>query len=240
MPCGWPDAFLQPDTRSAEELQLTARTVRPWLTLGQWAPLLNILLGLGFVGATFWSLQTLSSDDFSFGAPEALMVGLSTVVQSLPRFIINWLILAAVKRWLDGVVTRSTQPNFPMRPLARAIDPWFILTMILLILGALGLLFTGLPMLALPSLLPPEALSDPGLKQIGMTPEWIRLALIGSALLISLGGLLYVLLTCLIAWSRGFAMNVATVLDAALPAPKAAAHDLWGGAEQLIEPRPPR
>lgn len=233
------DYTLQPDSRSAEELETTAHTIRPWLTLGQWAPLLNIVLSLGLLAALFQMFGT-ESTGFSMNSPEALSIVLTTVAQSLPSFIINWLILGAVKRWLDGVVTRTTQPNFALRPLARAVDPWFILTMILLILGAVGLLLGGLPMLALPSMLSDETLTDPGLVQSGITPEWLRMALYGMALFTIIIGLFYVLLTCLIAWSRGFAMNVATVLDPAPAAPQAATPDLWSGSEQLIEPRQPR
>lgn len=238
------DYTLAPDSGSAELMAQNAHTIRSWLTLGQFAPLLNIVFSLLIMGGMLWFMNTsgLSKEaDFPIGPAEIMTMLLSTVAQSLPSLIINWLILAAVKRWIEAVVTRSSNRLFPVRPFARKVDPWFILTMILLILGALSLLGGGLPMLALPALIPADALSDPELKKLGITPAFIKLLALGFAALLVGSGLLYALLTCLIAWSRGFAMNVATVLDASLPTPNVATgNDPWGGAHEIVPPRDPR
>ena len=233
---------LEPSQGHAEALQSAARTVRPWLVLGQFAPLLSLVVGLLYsFGLVAWMsrLDPSNSAELSFGLPEMLGMSLMSVLQSAPSLIINFLILAAIGRWLAAVVTRSADPTFPVRPFARQVDPWLILTMILLILGAVSLLFSAIMLLFAPAMLGSAFVSDSDLRNLGLTLTQVKWFFGLGALLCLIGLAVYVLLACLMAWSRTFALDVAKVLDAHAQ-PLATAAYLWDGPEQVVTPRAPK
>lgn len=175
---------------------------------------------------------------------------LGALTQQGPGLVINALIFAALRRWVDALLTRSADPQFPVWPFARPLDPWLLLTLALLLLGGLSALLGGLGLLAFGSLWPAlvaAAEGDSGLP----TSELASVTRVLEVVFAPLGGLLvlssafYGLLAALMGWSRGFALDSAAVLDAHLPAlrpPSGEAHDeaAWSGPERHVPPRDPR
>ncbi|OLV17308.1 hypothetical protein [Deinococcus marmoris] len=236
------DQTLNPGPDHTGALERSVRTVRPWIVLGQIAPILQLLIPLLAVPLTFGLIRQLDPQTFQgvgFGPAEIGAIVLGVVVQSLPTVIITWLILAAIRRWLDAVVARAHTP-VPVRPAARGVDPWLLFTLVLLVLGLAGLLLGGLPLLAFSAFVGSAPLNDPDLAALGITPAALRAVLLVGAAAMLLGAFIYLLLTLLMGWSRGFASNVATVLDAGLPGrPVMPAHDPWSGPVQPAQGREP-
>lgn len=239
------DQTLNPGPAHAGALERSARAVRPWILLGQIAPILQALIPLLVLPLTFGLVRRLDPQTFGglgFGLAETGAIVLGVVVQSLPGVIITWLILAAIRRWLDAVVARAHAP-VPVRPAARGVEPWLLFTLILLILGLAALLLGGLPLVAVSAFVGGAPLDDPDLTALGVTPAVLRGTLLLGAAATLAGALVLALLSALMAWSRGFATNVATVLDAGLSgttlsgtAP-AAANDPWSGPVQPARTR---
>lgn len=236
------DQTLSPSAAHLAAQERSARTVRPWITLGQIAPILQALVPLLVVPLTFGLIRPLDPQTLgamAFGPVEVGAIVLGVVVQSLPTIILTWLILAAIRRWLDAVVARAHRP-VPVRPAARGVEPWLLFTLILLILGLAGLLLGGLPLLAVSAFVGGAPVDDPELVSLGLTPSFLRRTLLLGAGAMLAGAAIYALLTLLMAWSRGFAMNVATVLDAGRPgSPATPVHDPWRGAVQPAQGRHP-
>lgn len=245
-----PGSALHPPNEAALALAASARVVRPWITLGQYAPILSSALSVLLSAGGAWWASRLDPQADSVGPFGMGFVILSTLVQTLPGIIINWLILAAIRRLLDGLVARSQGQMLMLRPLGRKVDPWLLFTMILLILGLVSVIFSALTFLMFPAfialILQGEA-PDPTMSAL---MPFLKGLFGGLAGVLLLSSLVYLLLTFLLAWSRGFAMNVATVLDAALPGsmPTArsasgvsyASADPWAGEVRQATPRPPR
>lgn len=237
------DQTLNPCAEHAETLIVAARTVRPWITLGQWTPLLwtgFVLVWLPFTLALLGRLDSVGSDLETAGSQLFLTAFalLSTVIQSLPGIILNWLILAAIRRWLDAVVARAQGATAPVTPASRPVEGWLLFVLILLIVGTVSLLFGAVPLLMLPALLSTLVAKDPslsGLSDIGLTPNNLRAFFVGLAVLLVFSSMVYGLLTAMVAWSRGLAANVATVLDAPLPRPPAPLND-WSAAPAVQDP----
>ncbi|MDV6373772.1 hypothetical protein [Deinococcus arenicola] len=236
------DQTLTPNATHAEAQERSVNTVRPWIVLGQIAPIVQALLPLLVVPLAFGIVQQLDPQDLQglgFGSLEVAGILLGLVVQSLPTIIITWLILAAIRRWLDAVVARAHAP-ISVRPVARRVDPWLLFTLILLALGLSGLILGGLPFLVVSAFAGSVPLDDPDLISLGLTPTVLRLGLLVGAALMLGSGLIYLLLTLLMAWSRGFATQVAVVLDAELPGRSVApAYDPWSGPVQAAQGREP-
>lgn len=225
---------LAPGPESAGRLAREARAVRPWITLGQWTPVVGLLLSLGAVAVTMhFTLESLNAEgvgveSLSLGWGELTLMLLSTALQSLPGLVINGLILAAVRRWLDAVTAQAAGRPAPVLAAARAVDNWFLFTLILLGLDLLGLGLGLLSTAFLPALL--------GALDVSLSAQeagWLRTAQGGlvALLLSSLGT--FTLLTLLIAWSRGFAADVAQVLGGGVSTPAA---DPWTGRETIVPP----
>lgn len=247
------DYTLSSGPQSAEELASSARTVRPWIILGQYAPILMLVFSLAITAAMLvWTFRAApQSEDLGFGPLEGVFILISSVVQYLPSIIITWLILAAIRRWLDGVVARSAGEHRLIRPLARTVDPWLLFTVVLLILGMAGILFSALMFLFFPALITAAMQGETQATDTQLL-NMMRDLFMGLSVLMLLSGAVYLLLTLLMAWSRGFAMNVATVLDAGLVGtvdpsaplpslqPQPAQPDPWSGPVQVAPPRDPR
>jgi len=104
------DQTLKPSADHAETLIAAARTVRPWITLGQWTPLIWTGFAMLWLPLTLALLGRLDPATSGNTESEPFLTAfalLSTVIQSLPGIILTWLILAAIRRWLDAVVARA-------------------------------------------------------------------------------------------------------------------------------------
>lgn len=233
---------LHPGPDHTGALERSVRTVRPWILLGQIAPILQLLIPLLAVLMSLGLIRQIDPQTFQgigFGPAEIGAIVLGVVVQSLPTIIITWLILAAIRRWLDAVVARAHAP-VPVRPAARGVDAWLLFTLALLILGLAALLLGGLPLLAISAFVGGTPLNDPDLAALGITPAALRGVLLLSATAMLLSAFIYLVLALLMGWSRGFAASVATVLDAGLPGrPATPLADPWSGPVQTAQGREP-
>jgi hypothetical protein len=218
------DQTLNPSADHAQALMSVARTVRPWITWGQWAPILWTVftVALSLITLTFVKRMNpetpLDPQLDSFSTAFAL---LSVVIQSLPGIVLTWLILAAIRRWLDAVLARAQGGMAPVTPASRSVESWLLFVLVVCVVGTVSLVISTLPLLLVPVLFAGMAadadFSD--LSSVGLTPARVQLLLAGMAGLFVFSGVLYGLLTAVMAWSRGLAANVATLLDAPLPPP---------------------
>ncbi|MFC3860362.1 hypothetical protein ACFOPQ_06235 [Deinococcus antarcticus] len=211
---------LEPSPDNAAELVRQARTVRPWITLGQWFPVITgVLMTLLYIVLfTVAGLGT-GTDTAETTLPVVFSV-LGSLLGMLPGAVIAWLGLGAVKRWLDAVVTRTGNVTFPVRPFARNLDGWLVFALVLLVLGLLYLLAVSALLVFFPAffnwMLENDSTTTP--------PDAETMRLIGSfvrnvAWLALAGVLLYGLVAFLVYWSRNFANSVARLLDASRPGP---------------------
>jgi len=225
---------LTPGPEGAARLNREARAVRPWITLGQWTPVVGLVLTLSTVAVTmhfalgFLNTEGVGEESLALGGGERTVLLLSTALQSVPGLVINGLILAAVRRWLDAVTAHAGGRSAAVLPAARALDGWFLFTLIVLGLGLLSLLLGLLSAAFLPALV-----NGLGVSLSTQETAWLRTVQGGLlALLVSSLGT-YSLLTLLIAWSRSFAADVAQVLGGEVSTPAA---DPWTGRETIVPP----
>ncbi|MFB9992990.1 hypothetical protein ACFFLM_13525 [Deinococcus oregonensis] len=246
------DQTLNPGADHAEALIAAARTVRPWITLGQWTPVVwtgFILLWLPFTFALVGRLDPADSGTSGSEPFLTFFALLSTAIQSLPNIMLTWLILAAVRRWLDAVVARAQGGTSPVTPTSRSVEGWLLFVLIFLSVGTVSLIIGAVPLLLLPALFSTLAATDPSLSDLsslGLTSANLRTLFAWWAVLLVFSGVVYGLLTAMMAWSRGLAANVATLLDAPLPRSPAplndwaaapSTQDLWKGPVTVIPPR---
>ncbi|GGO19818.1 hypothetical protein GCM10008949_04500 [Deinococcus humi] len=234
------DQTLSPSAAHLDALERSALTVRPWITLGQIAPIVQMLLPLLALPLMLGLMRRGDPQTFpGLGPLETATLVLGILVQGLPTLVITWLILGSVRRWLDAVVQRARRP-LAVRPAARALDPWLLFTVVLLVLGLAGLLLGGLPLVAVSAFVGGAPLNDPQLAALGVTPAALRVTLLLGAAAMLGGALFSTLLILLMAWSRGFATNVATVLDSGLPgSTPAPIPDPWNSPPQPAQARDP-
>lgn len=210
---------LQPSAESGAAVVRSARTVRPWLTLGQWTP---VILGLAyalFYGAVF-AMMGLGGEGRGSAGESALPLGfmlVSMVAYMTPGAVLTWLILGAIKRWLDAVTIRTTDPSFPVRPFARSVDGWLLFTLVMLVLGALNAVASTVMLAFFPRFMRFMLESDPTTKADAKIFESLAGLMQGLAGVTLIGAAVYVLLALLMGWSRAFANEVARVLDAGRP-----------------------
>ncbi|THF69792.1 hypothetical protein E7T06_10460 [Deinococcus sp. Arct2-2] len=246
------DQTLNPSADHAEALIGAARTVRPWITLGQWTPIIWTVFSLAWLPITFAVIGRIDPEVQGAVGIDAFSIAfalVSIVIQSLPGIILTWLILAAVRRWLDAVLARAQGGTAPVTPVSRPVEGWLLFVLIVLIVSTVSLVISAVPMLVLPALFSTLAASEPefsDLASVGLTPANLQMFFSVLAGLLVFSGLVYGLLTAMMAWSRGLAANVATILDAPLPRPPAAMNDwtavpdtqdLWKGPVTVVPPR---
>jgi hypothetical protein len=232
-----------PDAARTEQLR---RTLGGWLSFGQWgtaaAALLSavfsvvaVVLGQGQLQQTLQQLPQDPATDLStlnsLNSGFLVFQVLSGLVGSVPGVVITWLILGAIRRFMNLAVERLTLASAspetpaapvtaaPVTPAAKVVGNWFLGSLILVGLGALQLLVVLIISLVASSFILqtlaadiPEAWS--GL--LGLLP-W----LIGVFLLYALA--VYVLYFVLLLASRNYALSLARLLDLHNPAPSAAA-----------------
>jgi hypothetical protein len=231
-----------PDAARTEQLR---RTLGGWLRFGQWGTVAVALLSAVFSVAAVLlgqnqlqqTLQQFPQDPTTdLSAVNTLNSGLavfqvlSGLVSSVPAVVITWLILGAIRRFMNLVVDRSTLAAVapviaapviaaPVTPAAKVVGNWFLGSMILVGLGALQLLVVLIVSLAASSFILQSVAADvpagwSGL--LGLLP-W----LIGVFLLYTLG--IYVVYFVLLLASRNYALSLARLLDLTTPVPAAAA-----------------
>lgn len=188
-----------------------------WLSVWQWGTLASAVLGLGLVAASLALSRALLPDgaaSSSLSGPESALVLLSTSVQSGLGVVLTWLALGSVKRFFAAALSHARGAAVPVMPTATAAGGWMIFSLVVLGLGLASLLFSALLLLVVAAV--------PGLGQafednaaLGFSSAVFRWVVWGLAALLLLSGLLSGLLMALVAWSRGLALDVAAVLDAA-------------------------
>lgn len=186
-----------------------------WLGVWQWGTLASAVLGLALIAASLSLSQVLLPDNTtpSLGGPEIILVLLSILVQSVPTVVLTWLALGSIKRFFAAALSHARGAPVPVTPAASAAGGWLIFTLVVLGLGLAASLLSALAVLVVAAV--------PGLGQafednaaFGVSSAIFRGLMWGLAALLLLSGLLYGLLMALAAWSRGFALDVAAVLDA--------------------------
>ena len=187
-----------------------------WLSVWQWGTLASAVLGLGLVAVSLGLSHALLPDSpaSSLGGPESALVLVSTSVQSVLGVVLTWLALGSVKRFFAAALSHARGAAVPVTPTATAAGGWMIFSLVVLGLGLASILFSALLLLVVAAV--------PGLGQafednaaLGFSSAVFRWVLWGLAALLLLSGLLSGLLMALVAWSRGLALDVAAVLDAA-------------------------
>lgn len=206
---GW---TLEPSPERATEAVRSLRTLRPWVTLGQWAPII-----FGVVMVLFSLVVVVAVGAGSEDLPVQLLSQVFSLIPLAVMGVLMWLLLAALKRWMDAVTTRTAQPDFPVRPFARSLDGWLIFLLVMLGLGVLQSLVGVVMLAAFPSVMTFILNSDSTLQSeaefMRVFAGWMQ----GFAWVALLGTLSYVLLGLLVYWFRQFTGDVARVLDAARP-----------------------
>lgn len=207
---------LEPTTDGGEEVSRRLLTVRPWITLGQWLPIIGGVLIMLFDVGLFVAVGSGDSGmgEAAFGFLFSMLFYLLPLAAMA---VLTWLFLGAVKRWLHAVITRTTQPNFPVRPFARSLDGWLIFLLVVIILGVLNAAASTLMLLFFPALMSTIMATDPTLQADAEVFQLISKWMQGFALLSLLGVVVYVLLAFATHWTRLFTGDVARVLDAGRP-----------------------
>ncbi|WP_293911256.1 hypothetical protein [Deinococcus sp.] len=229
-----------------------ARGFTRWLTFWQWYMLVGSLLGLviGVALVFFGSLLDSSSKmDAGSQAGVLVLVVFGSLIQIVPTVVLSWLILNAIKRFFLGVEAHASGSRAPLSPVARTVGSWLIFVIVVLgLLLAFVVFYAALlgVLAAIPGTLDSRSASSRTFKEA--TPLLIG----GGVLLTLLIAAVYGLMIAVTAWSRGFALDVAQLLDggpgAAIPGsgfgPGGAVGgmnngvDAWRGA--VMPPEPPR
>lgn len=203
---------LEPTPQREAAAVQSLRTLLPWVTLGQWAPLI-----FGVVMVLFSLLVIVAVGIGSEDLPFQLLSQVFSLIPLAVMGVLMWLLLAAVKRWMDAVTTRAVQTNFPVRPFARSLDSWLIFLLVIVVLGLLNSLVGVVMLAAFPTFMTFILNSDPTSQGeaefMKVFAGWMQ----GFAWVALLGTFSYVLMGLLVYWFRQFTGNVARVLDAARP-----------------------
>lgn len=205
------------EDRSPATLDQDVRRLNGWLTLGQWGTLVGAVLGLLFGVVTTQMAGALSSE--AQVPPTFLIFG--GLIGNLPTIVLNWLILASVKRFFLHVSLRARGARQPVGPAAGTAAGWLMFVYVVLWI-AVGLSALSL----LPALLLPAVLgSERGAEAAIGTGVLFALVMVFLALF----GWLYSLLLRLVGHSRLFALEVAARLDQPRTGEAAPLPDPWLG-----------
>ena len=205
------------DAARAEQLR---RTLAGWLTFGQWGTVAGTVLSAVLVPITLAVTARLtnlylpdsSSDLSSFGPGFVAFQTVSSLVSAVPGVVIVWLILGAIRRFMNLAVQRARGlATAPVWPAARLVGNWFILPMILLGLGLLNLLVVGVVL---------GVFRGVGLSQITALDAssallrgvlaWVVPLTLGFLLF---AALIYGLYLALLIFSRSYALSLGRLLD---------------------------
>ena len=137
---------IAPDAARSEQLR---RMLSGWLTFGQWGTVAGTVLSAALVPISLAVTARLtnfyfpdsSGDLGSLGPSFVAFQSVSSLMSAVPGVVIVWLILGAIRRFMNLAVQRARGlATAPLWPAARVVGNWFILPMILLGLGLLNLL----------------------------------------------------------------------------------------------------
>ncbi len=193
-------------------------TLGRWIGFSQWGMvayfavlILAVLVGAGSLGRVL-ALDPDTTEGAAYIAP---FVGglyvLGVVLVGAPVCVVNWLLLGAIRRFMDASTNRLLGAANPVRPSANTVGNWFIFLLVVIGLGALNVL-ASVPLGLLGAFIP----GDSG----DTLDSGTRAALTGVVGLSGVIGLVvYALYFLLALWSRSFALSLADVLDSRLSAP---------------------
>ncbi len=206
-----------PDAARAEQLR---RTLAGWLTFGQWGTVATVVVSAVLVPISLAVTQRLTeqyapgsgSDLGSFGPAYQTLQTVSSLLSSVPGAVIVWLILGAVKRFMNLVVGRARGlATGPVTPTAKVVGNWFLLCMVLLGLGLLNLIVVGV-LFAVFGSLGLSQLDSLGLSSAYLTGilAWVIPTLVGFLIF---AALVYGLYFVLLVFSRNYALALGRLLD---------------------------
>jgi len=218
-----------PDAARAEQLR---RTLSGWLTFGQWGTVATVVLSVALVPISLALTRRLTeqfgaadSSDFSgFGSGFEVLQTAASLVSSLPGVVIVWLILGAIKRFMNLAVARARGlATAPVTPAATVVGNWFVLCMVLVGLGLLYLVVMGVWIGVLGAVVIGSSQLgslDAAVPELSSILTWLVPVLAGSLIF---GALIYALYFVLLVLSRSYALSLGRLLDSgpASPAPVA-------------------
>lgn len=216
-----------PDAVRTEQLR---RTLVGWLTFGQWGTVATAVFSVALVPISLAIIQRLTeqyapgsnSDLGTFGPAYQTFQILSSLVSAVPSAVIVWLILGSIRRFMNLSVARARGlATAPVTPAAKLVGNWFMLCLVLLGLGLLNLVVTGILVAVFGSLalsqFSPLSTSMPFLP--GLLARVIPL-LVG---VVVFSVLVYGLYFALLLFSRTYALALGRLLDAGSTPPTFAA-----------------
>ena len=206
---------------SVGRLAALRATLGKWIVFSQWGLvayfgvlILAVIAGAGTLGH-FMALDPTVDKDAAFVGP--LLGGIYALVfvfVGAPVCVVNWLILAALRRFMNASTDRLLGAAVPVRPSAATVGNWFIFVLVLVGLGALNVLAT-LPFGLLGAFLPDSSGDFDGLSR-GLLVGWMGVSLV-------FGLAIYTLYFLLTLWSRSFALALGELLDGGLERPNLSA-----------------
>lgn len=202
-------------------------TLGRWIGFSQWLPaVLSVLAVLGalllgaLAGGVLDFLGALGNVNGRDAVDASTRTALSGVfgiffmvfliVYLAPVVVINFLILGAVRRWMNGTTDHLLgRPHPPLVPMANTVNGWFVFCQVLLVLGALGSLMGLVLPLSLAGL---GGLAGTGGDDL---PDFSALLATGPfAAIAALFGLaVYLLQFLLLEWSKRFSLAVSRLVD---------------------------
>ena len=206
---------IAPDAARSEQLR---RTLSGWLTFGQWGTVAGTVLSAALVPISLAVTARLTSSYFPDSSGDLLLSGfmafqtVSGLVSAVPGVVIVWLILGAIRRFMNLAVQRARGlATAPLWPAARMVGNWFILPIILLGLGLLNLLVvTGVL----------AVFGGVGLSQITSldTSSALLRSVLAWVIPLAFGFLIFAALTyglylALLILSRSYALSLGRLLD---------------------------
>ncbi len=206
-----------PDAARIEQLR---RTLAGWLTFGQWGTVAGTVLSAALVPVTLAVTARLtnaylpdsSGDLGSFGPGFVAFQTVSSLVSAVPGVVIVWLILGAIRRFMNLAVQRARGlATAPVWPAAKLVGNWFVLPMILLGLGLLNVLVLTLVL---------GIFGTVGLSQMTAldTSSALLRSVLAWAIPLAFGFLIFALVIyglylALLILSRSYAMSLGRLLD---------------------------
>ncbi len=210
-----------PDAARTEQL---GRTLSGWLTFGQWGTVAGTVLGAVLVPVSLAVTTRLtnaylpdsSSDLSSFGPGFVAFQTVSSLVSAVPGVVIVWLILGAIRRFMNLAVQRARGlATAPVWPAAKLVGNWFVLPMILLGLGLLNLLVVAVVLAIFGSVGLSQLTSlDASSALLRSVLAWVIPLALG---VLVLAALIYGLYLALLILSRSYAMSLGRLLDLGTP-----------------------
>jgi hypothetical protein len=233
-----PPQALPPPAADAVRMEALRRTLAGWLSFGQWGTVVGtVVSALVSLGLLLWTnrftQQSVVAQDLGImrtlnGMNTSLLVFqvVSGLLTSVPGVVITWLILGAVKRFMNLAVQRARGlTTGPLTQTARTVNSWFLMCLILLGLSALQLFVVmAAALVALPLLQDTmaQAVPEAWSSLLGTLPGLLTGVLLFSLLTVALYFALLIL-------SRSYALSLARALDTPTTPPPAPLPTGWAG-----------